>query len=91
MSRPNDPEKRPGRIPLDPDLIDPRLSSGALACLPDGDGGIIAVGRTQLAEEIATAEGVDFQTARSRAYMRYDWRNSHFATCPEADTHRRAR
>lgn len=74
-------------VPLDPEPVEPD-HHGALVLVP-GRGGPYAYGPTYLATRLAEKEGVSMAQAAALILERYEYRVSHFGTCPNADRHRR--
>lgn len=78
---------RGAKVPLDPTPVQPG-TRGALACVK-GDRELFAYGLKTLAERIANKEQIPAEEARQAALDRYEWRTSHFSTCPNAGQHRK--
>lgn len=78
------------RIPLDVDPVPPD-AQGALVLVEDEKRVVWAYGMSDLAERMAERLNVKVEDARILIVRDYEAGLSHFATCPNADRHRRQR
>jgi hypothetical protein len=69
----------------------PAGTPGAMVVVYGASDRAFAYSRDELAERIAIERGFSLERAHAVIAADYPWHTSHFATCPNADKHRRSR